>query len=88
MSFNLHRLVKMAGTITNVVKAIDRGGSAAQKALEESGHPLLGLAARVAPYAAGAYGAKKVYESEPVQRVRGKINEIRYRRMLRQQGMA
>jgi len=78
---------KVAGVIAETAKAIDRGAVSASQALQQAGHPLAAGAARLAPYAAGAWGAKKVYESEPVQRVKAKIDEIRYRRALRQQGM-
>jgi len=80
-------LLKVAGagldTVVNAAKAVDRGAVEAGRHLTEAGHPLLGTALRFSPYAGAAYGAKKVNESEPVQRVKAKINEIQYNRAMK-----
>jgi hypothetical protein len=76
------------GTIANVLKAGDRGGAAAAKYLADKGHHNLALGARVAPHAAALYGAKKAYDSGPVQKVRRKYQEHKIRKAMRaaQQG--
>ena len=84
-------LLKVAGkgldTAVHAAKAFDRAGAEAARFLVEKGHPLLAAGARVAPYAGALYGGKRVYESEPVQRARAKIQEWKYRRALKRQGM-
>lgn len=83
-------LLKQAGkivdTVVNAAKSVDRGALSASEFLASKGHPVLAGTARLAPYGAAAYGAKKAYESEPVQRLRSKIDEIKMRRQLSQQG--
>jgi hypothetical protein len=74
----------------NIVGAMDQAGQAGAKALASKGHGNLAIAARVAPHLATLYAGKKLYESGPVQGIRGKIQEMRYnravRRAQRQQG--
>ena len=72
------------GGVANVLRAGDKAGQAASKFLQSKGHKNLAVAARFAPHAAGAYGAKKAYESEPVQRVRMKYREHKIRKAMRQ----
>ena len=80
-------LLKVAGagldTLVTAAKAIDRGAVTAGKHLTDAGHPLMGTALRVSPYVAAGIGVKKVNESEPVQRVKAKINEIQYNRAMK-----
>lgn len=71
------------GGVVDVAKAIQHGASAAGERMTQAGHPLLGLAAAAAPLAGTAYAGKKGYE-----KVKSKIEEIKYRRALKRQGMA
>jgi hypothetical protein len=72
------------GGIANVFKAGDRGGKAAADFLRSKGHENLATVARVAPYAATLYGAKKVYDTEAAQGLKRKYQEYKYRRAMRQ----
>lgn len=72
------------GGMANIVRSADKAGQAASQFLASKGHGNLALAARFAPHAAGAYGAKKVWESEPVQNVRRKYQEHKIRKAMRQ----
>lgn len=76
------------GGVVNVLRAGDKAGKSASDFLLSKGHKNLAVAARFAPHAAGAYGAKKAYESEPVQEVRRKYREHKIRKAMRraQQG--
>ena len=80
-------LLKVAGkiidTVVNAAKAVDRGAATAAQHLNETNHGVLALGARIAPYAGVGYGLKKVNESEPVQRVKAKIQEIQYNRAMK-----
>ena len=60
------------GTVGNLAKSVDVAGKAAGEFLKRKGHTNLAVAARVAPYAGAAYGGKKAWESDPVQRIRYK----------------
>lgn len=72
----------ISGTV-DLVRAVDRAGQAASSHLSGKGMRGAALLARVAPHAAVAYGGKKVYDSEPVQRLRAKIQEYKYNRALK-----
>lgn len=72
------------GGVANVIRAGDRAGQAASKFLAEKGHHNLALAARFAPHAAGAYGAKKAWESDTVQGIRRKYQEHKLRKAMEQ----
>ena len=72
-----NNLIKTAGKLTstaadavkNVWTASTKGAATAGKHLTESGfHPVVGGAVKYAPHVAALYGAKKTYESDPVQR--------------------
>jgi hypothetical protein len=74
-------------------KGFLQSGSSIAKAMEEAGvrSPTALFAAKASPYAIGAYGGKKAWESEPVQRARYKYQVWKQRRamekaMKRQQG--
>lgn len=80
------QLEKLAGVLSgtaSVLRAGDKAGQAAAQYLRGKGHKNLALAARVAPHAAVAVGAKKTYESEPAQNVRKSIQGFKMRRAMR-----
>lgn len=87
----LEKLAKGAGVLSgvgNILRAGDRGGQAAANFLRSKGHGNLALAARVTPHVALGVGAKKAYDSEPVQKVKRKYQEHKIRKAMRiaQQG--
>jgi hypothetical protein len=71
------------GTAGDIVRSIDRAGKGAAEFMASRGHKNLALAARVAPHLAVAYGAKKGWESEPVQRARMKYHIWKQRRAMK-----
>lgn len=71
------------GTTVDLVRSIDRAGKGAAEFLASRGHKNVALAARVAPHLAVAYGVKKGYESEPVQRARMKYHMWKQRRAMK-----
>lgn len=71
------------GTTANLARAIDKAGKGASEFLKSRGHGGLAMAARIAPHAAVAYGAKKGYESETSQRVRMKYRNWKMRRAMK-----
>ena len=87
---NLEKHGGVLGTTADLARAIDRAGKGASEFLKRRGHGNLATAARIAPHAAVAYGAKKGYESETTQRARMKYRNWKMRRAMkkaqRQQG--
>lgn len=82
----LEKLAKgpgVLGGVADVLRAGDRAGQAAASFLRSKGYKNLATVARFTPHAAAAVGAKKAYESEPVQRVRQKYREHKLRRAAR-----
>jgi hypothetical protein len=58
---------KESSLLRGVWKASTDAAEAAGKSLHGKGHGIMGTAVKYTPHAAAAYGAKKGYESEPVQ---------------------
>ena len=58
----------LGGLVKDIAGSATGASAAAGKALTAGGHGALGTAVKYLPHAAAAYGAKKVYDSEPVQR--------------------
>ena len=91
-----YRLLQKEGSASKAIlkgvggaaKGFLQSGSLMAKHMAEAGvkSPVaLGLA-KVAPYAAAGWAGKKAYDSPTGQRVRYKIQEIRARRAMRNQG--
>ena len=57
-----------SGLLRGAWKATTEAAEAAGKSLAGKGHIAAGTAVKYSPHAAAALGAKKVYDSEPVQR--------------------
>lgn len=71
------------GTAADIVRSIDRAGKGASEFLARRGHGTLAMGARIAPHLTVAYGAKKAYESEPVQRAKLKYQMWKQRRAMK-----
>ena len=65
--------------IAGAFRGLNRAGNALSRQLAEAGvkSEVAHLAAKVAPYVAAGWGAKKTWESGPVQRLRAKIKYLR-----------
>jgi hypothetical protein len=84
---DLIKTAAIGSKIKDVWKAIRAGSETAAKSLEAKGfHPAISTAVRYSPHAAAAVGAKKTWESEPVQKMRYKFRLWQARRAARQQG--
>jgi predicted TPR repeat methyltransferase len=73
------RLKEVAGATTAATKAMS-------DTLAQRGHGASAAAVRLLPYVGAAYGAKKVYESGPVQRARAWNAQRQYEKAVRAQG--
>lgn len=80
----------LAGDAARATFAAGKGflgsGKHISKVMAEGGvqSPLAHFAAKAAPYAAAAYGGKKVYESDPVQRMRYRYAMYKQRKAMEQ----
>lgn len=75
----LHKEAGAAKVVGGALRILGRTGNALSKQLAEAGvrSESAHILAKAAPYAAAAYGAKKVWDSEPVQKIRAKIQSLR-----------
>jgi hypothetical protein len=75
----LHKTAGAGRLIGGAFHGLNRAGNAISRQLEEAGvrSETAHLLAKAAPYAVTAYGAKKAWESEPVQKIREKVHELR-----------
>ena len=71
------------GGLANIIRSGDKAGQAASQFLQGKGHKNLALAARFAPHAAGVYGAKKVYDSDAVQKMKRRYQMYKVRKAMR-----
>jgi len=84
----LRKQASIPGDAANALLAAGKGflgsGKHISKVMAEKGvkSPVAHLAAKAAPYAAAAYGAKKGWESEPVQRLRYKYHMHKQRKAM------
>lgn len=75
----LHKQAGAAKVVGGAFRVLSRTGNALSKQLAEAGvkSETAHILAKAAPYAAAAYGAKKIWESGPVQRIREKVRSLR-----------
>jgi len=73
----------VGGLIKDIAKSTTGASAAAGNALKAGGHGAVGTVVKYLPHAAAAYGAKKVYDSNPVQQ---QIYNYKVRKAQRAQG--
>jgi hypothetical protein len=88
IAFELLKLASVGKDISKGLYAAGKGfltsGKHISEAMAKGGvkSPVAHLTAKAAPAAVAAYGVKKGYESEPVQRLRYKIHEYKQRKAM------
>ena len=76
--------VDILGGLSEAAKSVDAAGKGMSEALKSRGHGKAALVARVLPHLGVAYAGKKIYESQPVQRMRMWNAQRKYNKAMRQ----
>lgn len=79
----LYKVKEAKGILRGSIEALGGASKALAEPFTARGMPVAATVGRLLPYAAAAYGAHRVWQSEPVQRMRARYQQWKYERAMK-----